>query len=662
MTTVQVSALRSELEWASRFVEKKATIPVLTAVLLRQQDNRLFLTATDLEIGGLTSLPASGDDFAYAIPPRDLLAYLKRVEEPEVILEPVIQPGQPLVGPHVEGCDGVSGTPGCCEPVTDLTLSLTIRHGDNSVDINGYESTQFPQLPAAPTDMISLSGLEKAVPAALISISKEVSRFTLNGALLYIDKTQTSLISTDGHRLSLVDIHSDARPSKPLTALIRARGLSEAERLGDSVSFGADADHVYFVQGTRTVVSRKLTGNFPDWQRVIPKDYPYTVGVQVEALKKAADRLKLFADDRSHAIAFSVGDKMELRAEDTGRGKAAAAIPIIAPGAFAYPFGSGLNASYLLDFLRQSGADYVSLAFRKPSEAFCLDAPGWKYVLMPMRGCDPQAAVLTGEYSPLASWKTDTGETPIPEPMPRFEYPALRLPAPALKPVAAPKPPKVSAPKPTPAPVAIPTEGVGQRITELEGLLATLRQERAARLDFTEQEGTITERWDRINALDRAEGDLVAEYARITGRNYATLMSRARNSDEGRQIHREHELLLNSLDRSIGIAPICGPSGSGYSYRGFSTVSPKERRQWVKAAKAINPSIAAEIAAYIQQGADMDASWQSLLAAERGGVKTPKAKAAPAPTMPVTGDKPADWATWTPGRKAAWTRKNRAAA
>jgi DNA polymerase-3 subunit beta len=359
IVTVDTKSFTRELEWTARFVEKKSKIPILANVAIRSVSGELQFVGTDLETGGTTSVEAHGDDFAVTIPAHLALKYLKKVSEPEVRL---IAEGE----------------------------KLTIKHGEDSeATIEGMSVESFPELPAMPNSLIALSGLADALPRVIMAISAEESRFTLNGALLEI-RDGARMVSTDGHRLSVVDIQADS--TDPVRAIVPRFALNEINRLGeDSVLFSADESHVFFSTGKRTVISRKLTGNFPDWERVMPKDYPNVATIDADGLRKHGERVALFCDERSHAMQFTLADsKLTISSMSCGSGKAKASIATT----WEVPtWTSGFNWEYVLDFLKMAPKTAFDLKFSTEdmeknggnARAAVFTLPGWQYVVMPMR-------------------------------------------------------------------------------------------------------------------------------------------------------------------------------------------------------------------------------------------------------------------------------------
>ena len=161
--TVSKADLVRELSLSQGVVEKKTTIPILSNVLLEARGDRLYLTATDLELGLRTSCPAQvKKEGSGTIPARKLLDYVRLL------------------------------------PDADITVKFAENHwanftcGRSRTRIAGMSRESFPELPAMPETIaeIPVKQLSAMIARTMFAISMEESRFTLNGALLLLgDKT-----------------------------------------------------------------------------------------------------------------------------------------------------------------------------------------------------------------------------------------------------------------------------------------------------------------------------------------------------------------------------------------------------------------------------------------------------------------------------------------
>jgi DNA polymerase-3 subunit beta len=256
----------------------------------------------------------------------------------------------------------------------------------------------FPELPQTPSALaeIPISTLAGMIARTIFAISTEESRFTLNGALLILKKGSLTMVATDGHRLAMVETTSDLPGiSSPYRALLPRKAMGELLKLSSDaegtslVHFSGDENHLFFQLGSRLLLSRKLTGNFPDYERVLPKDHPYQLALNREELRGAIERVSQFSDERSRAIrvVFSAGEvKVHSSVSDTGESEES--IPAAYEGS---QMEIGFNAQYLLDFVRAVDGEQVAFHFKDPHSAGELRPGGegsgynYRYVIMPMR-------------------------------------------------------------------------------------------------------------------------------------------------------------------------------------------------------------------------------------------------------------------------------------
>lgn len=367
--SVSKSDLVKELNLSQGVVERKTTIPILSNVLLEAAGDRIVLTATDLELGIRCACPAKVQKpGAGTIPARRLLDYVKLL------------------------------------PDAELTVKLQENHwasllcGRSRTRIAGMSRESFPELPAMPDKIadIPVGSLASMIAKTIFAISLEESRFTLNGALLLLKSQGLVMVATDGHRLSMVEYPIPFPGiAGSYRALLSRKAMQEilklaAEAAPDAVmAFAGDDNHLYFRLGDRLLMSRKLTGNFPEYERVLPKEQPHSITLQRDDFRSAIERVAQFADERSRSIRvkLSPGEaKIHSSISETGESEESLAVEYDGPAVEI-----GFNAQYLLDFLRAVSQDLVDLRFKDPNSAGELRPSGenndftYRYVVMPMR-------------------------------------------------------------------------------------------------------------------------------------------------------------------------------------------------------------------------------------------------------------------------------------
>ena len=366
--TVSKTDLVRELNLSQGVVEKKTTIPILSNVLVEAVGDRINLTATDLELGIRSSCPARvKKQGAGTIPAKRLLDYVRLL--PDADLEVKLQENQ--------------------------WASLVC--GRSRTRIAGMSRESFPELPRMPAVLaqIPVGLLASMIAKTIFAISMEESRFTLNGSLLILKSTGLAMVATDGHRLAMVENPVELPGvTSPFRALLPRKAMGEIQKLGQesnpdaTLQFSGDENHLFFQFGERLLLSRKLTGNFPDFERVLPKDHPYSVILDREELRKSIERVSQFSDERSRAIRMRVGEGgLQIHSSLSETGESEETLPAEYDGT---PVEIGFNASYLMDFLRASTEEKVTFHFKDPHSAGELRPAGdgagkYRYVVMPMR-------------------------------------------------------------------------------------------------------------------------------------------------------------------------------------------------------------------------------------------------------------------------------------
>ncbi len=360
--------LLEELSYTQGVVERKTTIPILSHLLCEAKGNRLTITATDLELSIRTSCEAKiKKEGAGTIPAKKLLELVRLLPEGEIKFK--------LLENH------------WVQIVSDRKTYKMV----------GMSKDNFPALPAFPHALVKLPAKELAMLIAktTFAISPEESRYTLNGALLVLKPESLTMVATDGHRLAMAetDHKLEGLPTE-IRVLVPKKAMTEVQRLtSDSsddaqIEFAQDESHLFFQIGGRLLTSRKLTGQFPPYEAVLPRETNKTVVLERNELQDALRRVSQLADQRSHAVKFMLAKEgIEISASSPEYGEAKEAIEKEYTGE---PIAIGFNAQYLLDFLAAAADGPISFDLKDDQSAGQLrpladDKSRYRYVVMPMR-------------------------------------------------------------------------------------------------------------------------------------------------------------------------------------------------------------------------------------------------------------------------------------
>jgi DNA polymerase-3 subunit beta len=287
-------------------------------------------------------------------------------------------------------------------PEGDVNMKFLENHwasitcGRSRTRIAGMSRESFPELPQLPEAIaeIPVKMLSAMIARTVFAISSEESRFTLNGALLLLRPEGLTMVATDGHRLAFVQSAFTGEAQKPFRALVPRKAMMELVRLSEEAdpearaTFSGDDNHLFFQFSHRLLITRKLTGNFPDYERVLPKDHTLNAKLRKDDIRAAIERVAQFADERSRAIRvqFTTGEtRIFSSSVETGESEESVSSEYQGPD-----LEIGFNAQYLLDFLRVIPQDHVVFELKDSKSAGEMRPDGgepdqYRYVVMPMR-------------------------------------------------------------------------------------------------------------------------------------------------------------------------------------------------------------------------------------------------------------------------------------
>ena len=369
--TVSRQDLVKELTATQNAVERKTTIPILSNFLIEAEGERVTITATDLDQAIRTSAPVKvKKPGACTIPAHKLCDYIKLLPDGDVSIK--------LLENHW----------------------VQIRSGRSNTKIVGMARVNYPQVPEFPfvaSTTIPVVAFRTLIARTIFAISNEESRYTLNGALLILKAESLAMVATDGHRLAYVEKPGETLEgiSGEKRVLIPRKALDELRQLlngceEEKLEFADDEHTLFFRIGHRTLSTRKLSGQFPNFEAVMPRDNTRFAVVRSSELSAAIQRVAQFADERSGAIRLRLeSNELKISANSTESGESEDTIDT--------PYSSdpiqvGFNSSYIIDFLKALGNEgEVRLEFKDSQSAGQMRPEDpeaeykYRYVLMPMR-------------------------------------------------------------------------------------------------------------------------------------------------------------------------------------------------------------------------------------------------------------------------------------
>ncbi len=358
--------LLKELQYVQGVVEKKTTVPILSNILLETTGNTLYVTATDLDVTIRCSCAASVKvSGALTLSARKLFDIVRLLPDSEIHFKPAGQEWINIV----------------CERSKFKVASLSKEN--------------FPDVPTVEGDRLALSAsdLRHMIARCIFAITQEESRFALNGAQMVLRPGRLTFVTTDGHRLALITRETEiAGLSGEMKNLVPRKTLVELGKLAaDSnapVQFGKSENHLFFQVGERILISRILSGQFPNYELVLPTQNDKEAVLPTLEISDALRRVAIMADEQSKAVRLALKEgQLDISSNSADLGEARESLPAKYDGE---PLNICFNALYLLDFLGGLESEEVVLALRDEETQGLLRPKTeseyeYKYVVMPMK-------------------------------------------------------------------------------------------------------------------------------------------------------------------------------------------------------------------------------------------------------------------------------------
>jgi DNA polymerase-3 subunit beta len=341
--TIKQSVLKEELGYIQGVVERKSTIPVLSNILIESLgEGSIRIVGTDLDVTIRCDAEADiKSPGAMCIQARKLFDIVRTLDGGDV---------------HFKKLENEW---------------VQMKAGRASFRLAGVNREQYPEIPIFKSAPLKLSAeiFNYFIQNTAFAITNEQSRFTLSGAKFMLADGKARMVTTDGHRLAFIEKVLDETIDATMDALIPKKALLELVKIsrdvdGD-VQFGEDQNHIYFETGGRLLITRKLSGNFPNYEMVLPKDNDKTVVFDLTEMKNAVRRISLMADERNRSIRMTVREgEVEITAQSSEEGEGQEIVPADYTGEEVQ---LGFNWQYLQEFLNNVGA--LEAGSAAPAEA-----------------------------------------------------------------------------------------------------------------------------------------------------------------------------------------------------------------------------------------------------------------------------------------------------
>jgi DNA polymerase III subunit beta len=358
--TCHRTALTDAISVATKGVSPRSTLPILTGILIKAEEGKLVLHATDLEVAVRHELPAEVETQGSIVVPARLFADVVRaLPEEEVVFD-------------------------------TASASLAVTCGSAEFSMRVLAAEDFPRFPEVSPEQqceVPASTFAEVAKQVLKAVSKDETRPVITGVLLSVEGSTLRMVATDSYRLAIRDAQLAEPVAQPISAIVPAKALEEAARVvgeGEPIQIGMTQNQVIFSTGSTTFVSRLIEGSFPKYEQLIPAESETKVVLDRDAFLAAVRRVSLFAQHSASLRVAVIDTGLRLSAATQDIGEASETIAADVGGE---PVEIAFNHAYLIDGLTSVPDDEIVLEITSPLKPGLIrGAQGeFTYLVMPIR-------------------------------------------------------------------------------------------------------------------------------------------------------------------------------------------------------------------------------------------------------------------------------------
>ncbi|MEL7431344.1 MAG: DNA polymerase III subunit beta [Chlamydiota bacterium] len=343
-------------------VPSKPAIPILGNILLETQHDQLVLSATDLTVSARFSSAATViEEGKIALPARKFFQLVRELRSPQIKI--TAEEGKPA----------------------------EIIAGSSIFKINGMHHSEFPQFPElTASQSISLTSvhLKELLHRSAFCAAREDSRYVLNGICVDLSPEGITFTGTDGKRLARISQEVEPNPDLEGSYVLPLKSVEEMLRILDNVEepvrLSFMEDKASFAVGPGILITKLLSGQYPDVQKVIPKDPAYSVQLHREELLSLLKQISLFTSENSHSVRFIFEHgELTLKATASELGEGLVSMPADCPQS---RLEIAFNPFYFIDILRRSQDECITFSINDSfNPGLITDSTTSQFVIMPMR-------------------------------------------------------------------------------------------------------------------------------------------------------------------------------------------------------------------------------------------------------------------------------------
>ncbi|MFQ3550282.1 MAG: DNA polymerase III subunit beta [Armatimonadota bacterium] len=355
--------LNEGVQIAGRAVSTRTTLPILGHILFTALDDKMKLTASDLEISMECEVPAN------IIEKGSFTVQAKLISE---ILSNL---------PDVD-----------IEISTDDQNNVNLKCATSDFNLLSLSPDEFPVIPDVQQEVrfeIEPDIIKNAIKNTSFSVSTDESRAILTGILLQVVDSSIKFVSTDTHRLSLQECELGVAEGA-VNAIIPARALNELIKIipdkCEKVEAVISANQIKFTIDNTILISRLIEGQFPNFEKVIPQEHTKKMIVPTEQFMQSVKRANIVARDNSNRITLkSESGTLYVSSTSSNLGSVQEEVEVIMEGE---DIKMAFNSKYLLDVLNVIETEAIEIELTGDINPVLIKPQGmddYLYVLMPMQ-------------------------------------------------------------------------------------------------------------------------------------------------------------------------------------------------------------------------------------------------------------------------------------
>ncbi len=343
--SVSSSDLLKQLQIAGGAIGSNPVLPILEDFLFSVKDNKLTISATDLETSIITEIEIMSDgNGVVAVPAKILLDTLKEL------------PQQPITF-----------------NVNNENFGIEITSAYGKYKLAGENGNDFPKIPEPDTvDTINVQApaLSQAISKTLFATSNDELRPAMTGVYFQVDFSKLTFVATDAHKLvkyTFTDVTSEVSTSfiVPKKALTLLKGALPS---GDEVKLSFNKSNAFFSFGNVNLICRLIDAKYPDYNAVIPVDNPHLLSAGRSDFMNSLRRIAIYANKTTNQVILNVNDgSLTVSAQDLDfSNEATEQLTCTYNGE---PLTIGFNAKFLIEMLNVLESDEIKMELSTPTRA-----------------------------------------------------------------------------------------------------------------------------------------------------------------------------------------------------------------------------------------------------------------------------------------------------